>query len=596
MHAEKYYHKDIGRYMRVKMAKSAGFCMGVKQALDMVLKKARSTILPIYTYGPLIHNPQVLEALEKKGINILGKDVNLKELEPSMVIVRTHGITPSERKDLKDNVKILVDGTCPRVAKVQGIIKKSAHDGYFVVIIGDKNHAEVVALLAYAGDKGLVIDGPSSVGSIPKYDKICVVSQTTQSRRNFENTVAGIMEHFPGIEVNVKDTLCDFTSRRQAEVESLAKEVDALVVVGGKNSANTARLAMIAEKTGKPTYWVETEKELDPERMKRYFTVGVTAGASAPNWVINRVVETLEDTIPFGEKKWKAFLKIVSTFLVRSCLFLAMGAVFLTYVSAALQGIAFNIYFALVPFFYVLSMHILNHYIEQDSMKYNEPTWYDFFQKYKNWLLNLGAISAILSLYFAFQAGMNVLILMTIACIAAGMYESDFLPEGFFKYSGIKKLRDLPASKDFSVSLAWSVIITLVPLLGTPSAALNWGTVAAFSFSFTSVFFRSILYDMKDIQGDALVSRETLPIIIGSNRARYTLIVLVFFQSALLLLMAEMSLITSLGYYLLISMLYCCLYLYLFYKDIISRGNNIRMFVEGEFFLAGILAMIWKFS
>jgi len=582
--------------MRVKTAKNAGFCMGVKKAMDLVLNRARTWRLPIYTFGPLIHNPQVLDVLKNRRIEIAEDIEHVKRIRPSIVVIRTHGITPEERVELKKHAGEVVNCTCPRVARVQGIIKKSAHDGYTVVIIGDKKHAEVVALLAYAKGNGYVIDGPGTVKNIPEFSKICIVSQTTQSRGNFEKTVKAVQKRFPQAEIDVKNTLCDFTSRRQYEVNKLAEEVDALVVVGGKNSANTARLAVIAQKTGKPTYHIETESELDADVMKRYFTVGVTAGASTPNWVINRVVETLEDTIPFGEKRWKAFLNITSTFIIRSCLFLAVGAIALTYASSALQQIPFNIYFAMIPFFYVASMHIVNHYFDQDSMKYNEPSWYNFFQKYKVWLLNFGIISGILSLYFAFQISIAVMLLMVLGCITGGIYELNFFPKKIIEYSGLQNLKDLPASKDFSVSLAWSLIVTLVPLLGTPEAVPNWGTAVAFTFSFTLVFFRSILYDIKDIQGDALVSRETIPILIGVKKSEKILLILLIVQSCLFIGLAKVGLIVTLGYYLSICMLYCGICLYLFRRDILSRGNNMRLLVESMFILSGAMTVLWKFG
>ncbi len=579
--------------MKVKTATSAGFCMGVKKAMDIVLEKVRTSKLPICTFGPLIHNPQVLASLKQKGVNILENVKELKKLNPTMVIVRTHGISPAERKELKKYSASFVDGTCPRVAKVQGIIKKRVHDGNSIVIIGDERHAEVTALLSYTDKKGYVIDGPDSVKKLPAMGKVCVVSQTTQSRDNFNASVNALKKRYPSIEV--RDTLCDFTSRRQAEVRTLAKEVDALVVVGGKNSANTGRLAMIAKETKKPTYWVESEAELDPEQMKKYFTVGVTAGASTPNWIINRVVETLEDTIPFGEKRWKAFFKRVSSFLARSSLFLAMGAVIMTYVSSTLQSVPFNIFFALTSFFYFASMHIIAYYFEQDSMKYNEPSWYAFFQKYKGWLLLFGILSALGSIYFAYQAGRMVLSLIIFACLMGGIYETNLLPRQVVKWTGFKKFKYVPASKDFSVSLAWSLVVTLIPIFGTPTSPVNSGTFTAFTFTFTLMFFRSIIYDIKDIQGDAFVSRETIPILVGKKKSKQILIMLVFCQSLILLFFAAQSPIHSLGYYLLISMVYSIFCLYLFHKKIISRGNNIRFFIDGQFFLAGASTIVWKF-
>jgi 4-hydroxy-3-methylbut-2-enyl diphosphate reductase len=284
--------------MSIKLAETAGFCMGVRRAVDMVLDLAQHKGLKtIYTYGPLIHNPQTVELLKSRGIIPVS---GLEEIPPGeaglTIIIRAHGISPQERKGIKEKGLQIIDATCPKVGRVQAIIKKHAARDFTILIIGDAQHPEVNGLLGYAYGKGLVINHPADVRQLPPLDKVCVVAQTTQSVDEYQHIVAEIRQRFPG--AVIFDTICDSTGKRQMEVKSLAEAMDAMIIVGGKNSANTQRLAALSALQGAPTFHVETANELIAENLQPFKNIGVSAGASTPNWIIDDFVQRLEALTP----------------------------------------------------------------------------------------------------------------------------------------------------------------------------------------------------------------------------------------------------------------------------------------------------------
>jgi (E)-4-hydroxy-3-methyl-but-2-enyl pyrophosphate reductase len=277
--------------MKVIIAEKAGFCMGVRRAVEMTLDLAQLPgDKPISTFGPLIHNPQVLSFLEDKGVSVIDE---IPENSSGTVIIRAHGVPPLEIEKLSKSGLSVKDATCPRVLKVQAIINKHKKLGKTTVIIGDRNHAEVEGLLGHGGDVAVVVSTVAEAYELSLSKPYIIVSQTTQDEHFFLQAVKIILAGNPNGQVF--NTICDSTHKRQDEVRNLCNKVDVLVVVGGRNSANTTRLGVIAEGEGKEVYVVETEEELDRAALRKYDKVGVTAGASTPNWMINRVVAALEE-------------------------------------------------------------------------------------------------------------------------------------------------------------------------------------------------------------------------------------------------------------------------------------------------------------
>ncbi|ADH85758.1 4-hydroxy-3-methylbut-2-enyl diphosphate reductase [Desulfurivibrio alkaliphilus] len=275
--------------MKVILAQHAGFCMGVRRAVETTLKLVDLRQGPIATYGPLIHNPQVLEMLEEKGVKVLEE---VPADTTGTVVIRAHGVPPERKHRLEASGVVVEDATCPRVVKVQAIIDKYQKEGYTTVIVGDRDHAEVEGLMGHAGAAGLVVSRLTDLDELQLAPPYIVVSQTTQDEELFREITDEILKRFPG--GKVFNTICDSTHKRQDEVREMCREIDALVVVGGRNSANTKRLAEIAHGLNCPVFLVETEDELEPDKLKKFHCVGVTAGASTPAWIIRQVVAALE--------------------------------------------------------------------------------------------------------------------------------------------------------------------------------------------------------------------------------------------------------------------------------------------------------------
>ncbi len=280
--------KDMG----VILAKSAGFCPGVKKAIDCVLGLAQSGQSPIYTFGPLIHNPQVIESLEEKNIHAIKSLAEIKD-KSGVLVIRAHGVTPIVEAELRTLGIAVVDGTCPLVKRAHTVIAEYAAKGYATVIVGDAGHAEVVGLLGYADGRGHVVSDAREAEALPSFDKVNVVAQTTQDEEVFLAVVELIRAR--ARECLVSDTICLPTRERQTETRSLAARADMIIVVGGRQSANTARLAQLCDSLCPSVLLVETEDELDEAVVSSPKRIGVTAGASTPNWMTERVVARLRE-------------------------------------------------------------------------------------------------------------------------------------------------------------------------------------------------------------------------------------------------------------------------------------------------------------
>ncbi|MGW8223374.1 MAG: 4-hydroxy-3-methylbut-2-enyl diphosphate reductase [Syntrophobacteria bacterium] len=577
--------------MKVKVAKNAGFCMGVRRAMDLVLNAARDRQPEeiIYTYGPLIHNNQVLEILERRGIRC-SKDLTEAE-EGGRIAIRAHGIPPQERKAIKDKGFKIINATCPRVGKVQGIIKKHSLKGYDIVIVGDDNHAEVIGLKGFANGRAHVLKTPEEVDRLPSMDKLLVVAQTTQDERAFK-TIAGLLEErYP--ETIVYNTICDSTHNRQEEVRALCNEVDAMVVVGGRHSGNTKRLAEIAAATGIPTFHIETEEELDRERLQDFEIVGVTAGASTPHWLLRRVVHELESIQPRGVKPLGRNFEHYLRFFLQSNLYVAGGAGCLSYAAAVLQGIKPRLADFFITFFYVFAMHVLNRYADKAS-RFSYPSRAALYERYRFgfFLASLSGVSA--ALIIANAQSKSVFFALLAMTGLGLLYSVRIFPESWLRVVRVAKLKDIPASKTIFVAGGWSVVATLLPALREGNN-LNFKAFFAFSAVFALVFLRSALFDIVDIQGDRLVGEETLPIVIGEKRTRRLLVYLVSGLAIAFVVAPFLGLATGFSYILLITCGYMGLSLFIHRRELLRPGSlRFETLVENSFYLSGGLAVLYQ--
>lgn len=274
--------------LRVILAEQSGFCEGVARALEQVRKRAGAGER-LATLGPLVHNPQVVKELEDMGVRVLRDPA---EWKGETVVIRTHGIPPSTKDKLRKMGADILDLTCPRVARVQRLVKRAAKEGRPVVIAGDPGHAESVGLKGFSGDRGVVVPSPDEL-ELPPGDRVLVVAQTTQSEESFQAVVEEVRRRAKNIEV--VETICPFTVRRREGVKALLGKVDAAVIVGGRMSANTRRLYETFEGHGVRALLVETEADLEPRMLRGARVIGVAAGASTPPEVVRRVVDAIEE-------------------------------------------------------------------------------------------------------------------------------------------------------------------------------------------------------------------------------------------------------------------------------------------------------------
>lgn len=278
--------------MQIILAQNAGFCMGVRKAMDIALSSVSSAKKPIFTLGPLIHNPSALELLRSHGINIME---DIPEKGNGTVIIRAHGVPPQIKDSLKKAGFEIIDATCTRVIKVQMLVRHYSSKGFHCIVVGDEGHPEVVGIMGYGGEKAILITNENDLSKLSGIENYIVVAQTTQDHEKYHDWSQWILKRFPG--GKIFNTICDSTHKRQTEVRELAKDVDIVVVVGGKKSANTRRLAEIVAESGKEALLVEDENELSLDYIKKFDKIGVTAGASTPHWVIEKVLAKLNSSL-----------------------------------------------------------------------------------------------------------------------------------------------------------------------------------------------------------------------------------------------------------------------------------------------------------
>jgi (E)-4-hydroxy-3-methyl-but-2-enyl pyrophosphate reductase len=572
--------------LKVVLADTAGFCIGVKRALELVLKAINENQTKIYTYGPLIHNPQVLELLRERGISILKPG---EEVPPGLVVIRAHGIPLQERQLLETGGGRIIDATCPRVAKVQAIIRRWAAKGCATLIVGDADHPEVRGLLGYTEGRGYVVSTSRDVIDLPDLHDLIVVAQTTQSKSHFDDRVQEITARFP--QVRIFNTICDATASRQAEVQDLARQAEALVVVGGRNSGNTQRLVEISQATGIPTYHVETEQELDLEEMSRYQTVGVTAGASTPHWLIGNVVNTLKHAWAFRPGSWTNYLYRAWRFFLKSNIYVATGAGSLSYVSSLLQQVEPQFIYFFVAFFYVYSMHLLNHFTDKAS-KLNDPVQTMFYGRHRRFLLVTGMASEAMALILGAYLGLvPFAFILAMSCIGL-LYNFKIIPDRIARVTLITTLKEIPGSKTVFTAVAWGVLAALIPVVCSDQP-ISGATAIAFFFVAGMIFIRSGIFEIMAIEGDRVVGKETLAIALGKERTFILLFVGSLVYIATLLVAAWRGIIPSLGYSLSLCGFYMLAYLLLYHRDHLESSLLLESLIEGNMILAGFLAFIW---
>ena len=277
--------------MKVRVAETAGFCFGVKRAVDKVYEQAEKAEGFIYTYGPIIHNEEVVKDLTARGVKVIGSKEELDGVESGTVIIRSHGVSREIQERIEARGLNLVDATCPFVKKIHKIVERESRKGAGIVIIGDAMHPEVEGIRGWCQGDVTVLQTEEEARNFTadSTKKLCLVSQTTFNYNKFHNLVEIISEK--GYDIIVLNTICNATEERQTEARRIARESDGMIVIGGRHSSNTRKLFEICKNECENTYYIQTLDDLDVRQLHSMSCVGITAGASTPNNIIEEVLK-----------------------------------------------------------------------------------------------------------------------------------------------------------------------------------------------------------------------------------------------------------------------------------------------------------------
>jgi len=277
--------------MEIIKVKEAGFCFGVKRAIDLAFEAVKKEKNHVYTLGPLIHNPQVCEELRKQGI-IEAK--NLSEIKSGVVILRSHGVPPKLYHEIANAGLKIIDAVCPSVKKVQLLAHELKEQDYEVVVIGERNHPEVMSIIGTLEGDTIVVEGPEEAEKLKLNSKIGIIAQTTQTFDNFKKVIEVLLHKVKELKIN--NTICKAVENIQKHSLEVAKQVDLMLVIGGRNSANTTRLFQLCQANVTHAYHIEIPDEIDKNWLKGVKKIGITGGTSTPKWLIEQVVDKLKCT------------------------------------------------------------------------------------------------------------------------------------------------------------------------------------------------------------------------------------------------------------------------------------------------------------
>lgn len=571
--------------MRVKLARTAGFCWGVERALDIALDTASEAPGDVLTHGPLIHNPQTVELLEEKSV--FASDPRETPDGTSLVVIRAHGISPQARERLRGSGAGIRDATCPLVAKVHGVIRKHSRLGAFTVIIGEEGHPEVDGHRGYAEAGSHLVTGMEDVAGLPDLGDrpVVVVAQTTINMREWGDVEEAILARYP--QARMFNTICDATEVRQEEVKELAPGVDLMVVVGGRNSGNTNRLVEVAKEGGAESILIETEEEIDEKFLQKYKNVAVTAGASTPDWMIRRVVNRIE-AIPDPNRgaadRLFDFLKL----LTRANALVFLSALLGSVAALRLGGFPFSMKMALTAGLYLFALHTLNRCITFEADRYNEPNRSRFYESRKTAMLGLGAAASLASLALGASVSWAIGGVMLAGLALAVLFSFSLDPRAH-----ARRTANFPASKILLLTIGWTCALALLPAMANPELTSAGGLAASALLVFGLTFLRTGLMELRDIQGDRIVGKRTLPILLGKEQTEALLGAICAALAALLLSASLNGWVEPLfGALMLVPAAYAGACLWLYVRKILGHGGLTEAVVEQTLVIAGVLALL----
>lgn len=503
--------------MKIELAKHSGFCVGVRNAVNKIVKEINNCDENILIHGPLIHSPQTVEILEKRGLKIIKNDTNI---DNQIVAIRTHGIPQQEYKAIKRNAKRIINLTCSNVAHVQGIVKKYSLKGYFTIILGDKNHAEVLGISSYASGKFFVVSSMDDIKNIPDAEKYILVSQTTLDFDFFSKTTNLLKEKYKNIVI--LNTICNATEDRQTDLLLAVKNgVDAIIVVGGKNSANTKRLVQIGTENNVKTFHIETEDELNHNDFTDVKYVIITAGASTPSWIINNVLEKVYEINFRNKTNLLYLLKSFVEFIIRTNIFSAIIAIFMTLTILPCRIYECNFKIPFISAAFIFLMYSINNLFRPFEMKLSKPFKYNLYKKYNYFLTFITIVALTYYIYYSLQTDNKPAILYSIALVSGFIYAIPKVAK-IASNNSIKLIRIIFGIKSVVTSFGWIFVALVIPYIIKPYNFYQF--LSIFLIILSIVFIRNLLLDLIDYHGDLLLGIETFPTIFGIDITKSVII------------------------------------------------------------------------
>jgi len=489
--------------MKILVARSAGFCWGVRRAVDSALEASArwGNQGPVQTLGPLIHNPQALAHLDRRGVGIVDSPAEARE---GTVIIRAHGIPIQELRGLKEGHRRktirLVNGTCPEVARVQARIKRWSARGYFTVLLGTHGHAEALAHESYAVSGWAVVANLQEAEALDldPVKRLLVVAQTTFLTSDFQVISSHLASRVP--DCLVLNTICRDTLHRQEEAEALCHKADSLIVVGGKSSNNTRHLVSLAQAAGKPVQWVESAADLEASALTGSDLVGVLAGASTPTWTVDEVVEALEQAArPSRIRQWRRLSRTLQ-------LPLTLGAGLLTYSLHHLLGWSTGWPGPALPVLVPIALCATLPFLDPQGLDTKGQVQAQFLAAHRHALLGLGALTGSLALLAAALEGPWALT----GTLLLGLLAVTYLRA--------PALRRIPALKDLGQALSPALLAILFP---SHPGQFNTGPgLAAFAACFSLALALHGLRHLRAFREDRILGPEILPVAIGSRATK----------------------------------------------------------------------------
>jgi len=540
--------------MKITIARYAGFCFGVRRAIDITFKvRQKNPHKKIYTLGQIIHNPQVIEALKRRGIGIVHDTDDERLKAGDIAIVRAHGIAPDKKQALEEKGIEVIDAACPMVLKVQAIIKKASRSADLVVIVGDKNHPEMDAHLGIAGNKGVAVEDVEDAKNLPRSNRVAVVAQTTFDVAIYKDIIAVLRDKCEVLDI--ADTICRSTVDRQSEVRDLAKDHDFFIVIGGRDSANTKRLAEIAAKEGREVIRVEDPDQLRIANLPQESKVAVIAGASTPHWVIEECIEALKSTHTHAGIENAVLNLLAATPLLPSLGSLGVAMAALVFCG---RDYAWEV---LLTVFFLASASTGPHRTAR---------------QWPLWAVSTGIATSLGLLSAGLTGGLLVI-----------------------GVSLLRPLIDVGGVKDYLRSVYGLIVFVLISIftpLSLMSSSISPGVFILVAYVATHYLGVEILLGLKNMERDAIIGRMSLARYIHEEYSIMALEYAIMGLALVLFLSFPLKIAPALAYGLLPPLFFLAKGIDFYHDQVIFDNRMYTIYVQSLWVILPAMGLLWKFT